>query len=133
MPKNTQTTQIILIALKCFHIGNKFSFNYFNYIFESKLYYYSVSYVFYEQYLTIWKDAYLNLGVSLFAIFIVTVSLMGLDLYTAIIVCLTIAMIIVNMFGAMCILNIELNAVSLVNLVMVFIFLFFLIKYLKYK
>lgn len=44
---------------------------------------------------------------------------MGLDFYTAIIICTTIAMIIINMFGAMYLFNIELNAVSLVNLVMV--------------
>jgi len=78
---------------------------------------YSVSYVFYEQYLTIWRDSYMNLGVSLLAIFVVTVILMGLDFYTAFIVCATIAMIIVNMFGSMYLLNVELNAVSLVNLV----------------
>ena len=57
---------------------------------------YSVSYVFYEQYLTIWKDSFFNLGVSLSAIFIVTVILMGLDIYTAVIVCVTITMIIVR-------------------------------------
>ena len=44
---------------------------------------------------------------------------MGLDIYTASIVCLTIIMIIVDMFAAMFILGIELNAISLVNLVMV--------------
>ena len=59
------------------------------------------------------------------AIFVVTVILMGLDIYTAVIVCATIAMIIINMFGAMCVMHIELNAVSLVNLVMVWtIFVF---------
>ena len=79
---------------------------------------YSVSYVFYEQYLTIWQDAAVNLGVSLSAIFIVTVILLGLDFHTAFIICLNIAMIIVNMFGAMFLLGIDLNAVSLVNLVM---------------
>jgi Niemann-Pick C1 protein len=79
---------------------------------------YSVSYVFYEQYLTIWKDGAINLSISLLAIFIVTGLLLGLDFYSATIVCVVIAMIIVNMFGAMCVLNIELNAVSLVNMVM---------------
>lgn len=79
---------------------------------------YSVSYVFYEQYLTIWTDTATNLSISLAAIFVVTLLLLGLDFYTAFIVCLTIAMIVVNMFGAMYILDINLNAVSLVNLVM---------------
>jgi Niemann-Pick C1 protein len=80
---------------------------------------YSVSYVFYEQYLTIWKDGAINLSVSLLAIFLVTGILLGLDFYSATIVCVVIAMIIVNMFGAMHLLDIELNAVSLVNIVMV--------------
>lgn len=88
--------------------------------------------MFYEQYLTIWKDAYINLGVSLLAIFVVTVLLMGLDIYTAVIVCATITMIIINMFGAMCVLHIELNAVSLVNLVMVNNFLIFLFQVVKH-
>ena len=88
----------------------------------------SVFHVFYEQYLTIWKDAALNLGVSILAIYAVTVLLMGLDFYTALIVCATIIMIIVNMFAAMFILRIELNAISLVNLVMVEIKRFFLLK-----
>ena len=80
---------------------------------------YSISYVFYEQYLTIWKDGAINLSISLLAIFLVTGILLGLDFYSATIVCIVIAMIIVNMFGAMHLLNIELNAVSLVNIVMV--------------
>ena len=75
--------------------------------------------MFYEQYLTIWEDAARNLCVSLLAVFVVTIILMGLDIYTAVIVCTTITMIIIDMFGAMYLLNIELNAVSLVNLVMV--------------
>jgi Niemann-Pick C1 protein len=54
----------------------------------------------------------------LIAIFIVTVLLMGFDIYTATIISFTIAMITVNMFGAMYLFNIELNAISLVNLVM---------------
>ncbi len=53
------------------------------------------------------------------AIFIVIVILMGLDIYTAAIVTITITMVIIHMFAAMFILNIELNAISLVNLVMV--------------
>jgi Niemann-Pick C1 protein len=79
---------------------------------------YSVSYVFYQQYLTIWKDGAINLSISLSSIFVVTFILMGLDLHTAFIIFLTIAIIIIDMFGAMFILGIEFNAVSLVNLVM---------------
>uniref|UniRef100_A0A672H4P8 SSD domain-containing protein n=1 Tax=Salarias fasciatus TaxID=181472 RepID=A0A672H4P8_SALFA len=77
-----------------------------------------VFYVFYEQYLTIAHDTALNLGVSLAAIFVVTAVLLGFELWSALLVCVTIAMILVNMFGVMWLWGISLNAVSLVNLVM---------------
>jgi len=79
---------------------------------------YSVFYVFYDQYITIWRDGLMNLSVSVLAIFLVTIVLLGFDFYTGFIITLTIGMIIVNMFAAMFLLGIELNAVSLVNLVM---------------
>lgn len=81
--------------------------------------FYSVFYVFYEQYLTIVYDTALNLNVSLAAIFVVTAVLLGFELWSAVIVCITIAMILVNMFGVMWLWGISLNAVSIVNLVMV--------------
>lgn len=59
-----------------------------------------------------------NIGISLGAIFLVTAIILGLDLYTALIVTTTIASILVNMFGAMYLLGIDLNAISVVNLVM---------------
>ncbi|XP_010585114.1 NPC intracellular cholesterol transporter 1 isoform X1 [Loxodonta africana] len=79
---------------------------------------YSVFYVFYEQYLTIIDDTIFNLGVSLGAVFLVTFVLLGCELWSAVIMCVTIAMILVNMFGVMWLWGISLNAVSLVNLVM---------------
>ncbi|XP_028988073.1 NPC intracellular cholesterol transporter 1 [Betta splendens] len=79
---------------------------------------YSVFYVFYEQYLTIVFDTALNLSLSLAAIFVVTTVLLGFELWAAVLVSVTIAMIIINMFGVMWLWNISLNAVSLVNLVM---------------
>uniref|UniRef100_A0A8C3YDN5 NPC intracellular cholesterol transporter 1 n=1 Tax=Catagonus wagneri TaxID=51154 RepID=A0A8C3YDN5_9CETA len=79
---------------------------------------YSVFYVFYEQYLTVIDDTIFNLGLSLGAIFLVTVVLMGCELWATVIMCITIAMILVNMFGVMWLWDISLNAVSLVNLVM---------------
>lgn len=88
---------------------------------------YSLPYVYYEQYLTIWRDAAFNLTISLVCIFVVTAILLGLDFYTGFLITLVIAMIVVDMFGALYLFNIELNAVSLVNLVMV-INLFLLIK-----
>ncbi|KAL7984357.1 hypothetical protein Chor_002927, partial [Crotalus horridus] len=79
---------------------------------------YSLFYVFYEQYLTIVNDTIFNLGISLGSIFIVTMVLLGFEIWAAIIVSFTIAMILVNMFGVMWLWGITLNAVSLVNLVM---------------
>uniref|UniRef100_A0A1A8RVZ4 Niemann-Pick disease, type C1 n=1 Tax=Nothobranchius rachovii TaxID=451742 RepID=A0A1A8RVZ4_9TELE len=85
---------------------------------DHKVFAYSVFYVFYEQYLTIAHDTALNLGVSLIGIFVVTTVLLGFELWSAVIVTITIAMILVNMFGVMWLWGISLNAVSLVNLVM---------------
>ncbi|KAL0275291.1 UNVERIFIED_CONTAM: hypothetical protein PYX00_003193 [Menopon gallinae] len=79
---------------------------------------YSIFYVFYEQYLTIWIDTIKNMVVSFLAIFLTTYILLGLDLCSAIIVMITIAMIIINIGGLMYWWSIDLNAVSLVNLVM---------------
>lgn len=79
---------------------------------------YSVFYVFYEQYLTIVDDTVFNLCVSLAAIFFVAVILLGFEIWSAVLMCVTISMILVNMFGVMWLWNISLNAVSLVNLVM---------------
>lgn len=85
---------------------------------------YSVFYVFYEQYLTMWPDTIKSIGISLLAIFIVTFLLMGLDIFSSIVVIVTITMIVVNIGGLMYWWHITLNAVSLVNLVMVSLFLF---------
>ncbi|XP_017879990.1 NPC intracellular cholesterol transporter 1 isoform X1 [Ceratina calcarata] len=79
---------------------------------------YSVFYVFYEQYLTMWPDTLFSIGISLIAIFVVTFLLMGLDIFSSIVVVITITMIVVNIGGLMYWWHITLNAVSLVNLVM---------------
>lgn len=79
----------------------------------------SVFYVFYEQYLTIAHDTAFNLCVSLGSIFLVSTVLLGFELWSAALVSVTIAMILVNLFGVMWLWSISLNAVSLVNLVMV--------------
>uniref|UniRef100_A0A3Q1FYK2 Niemann-Pick disease, type C1 n=1 Tax=Acanthochromis polyacanthus TaxID=80966 RepID=A0A3Q1FYK2_9TELE len=85
---------------------------------DHKVFAYSVFYVFYEQYLTIAYDTALNLSVSLASIFVVTTVLLGFELWSAVMISITIAMILVNMFGVMWLWSISLNAVSLVNLVM---------------
>merc|ERR1711997_1129227 len=62
-----------------------------------KVFPYSIFYVFYEQYLTMWEDTLTSLGISLGAIFVVTFLLMGLDLTSAIIVLFTVLLILVNL------------------------------------
>ncbi|CAG9564492.1 unnamed protein product [Danaus chrysippus] len=79
---------------------------------------YSVFYVFYEQYLTMWPDTLKSMGISVLSIFLVTFVLMGFDLFSALVVVITITMIVVNLGGLMYWWGISLNAVSLVNLVM---------------
>ncbi len=76
-------------------------------------------YVYYEQYLTVANNAIFNLGLSMAAIFVVTLVLLGFDLWSSVVVVLTISMILVSMLGMMYLWDITLNAVSLVNLVMV--------------
>ncbi|XP_055608436.1 NPC intracellular cholesterol transporter 1 homolog 1b [Uranotaenia lowii] len=79
---------------------------------------YSVFYVYYEQYLTIWADTLLSLGLSLAAVFVVTFLVTGLDVVFSAIVLLMVFLILLNMGGFMWLWGITLNAVSLVNLVM---------------
>jgi hypothetical protein len=79
----------------------------------------SVFYVFYEQYLTIWEDTFQSLGLSLAAVFVATLVLTGFDVFSAFIVLIIVAMVVINLGGLMYWWNVSLNAVSLVNLVMV--------------
>lgn len=81
--------------------------------------YSSVFYVYYEQYLTIWTDFVESITYSLLLVFGVTFILTGLDLFAAIVILMTVSMIILHMLGMMYVWNISLNAVSLVNLIMV--------------
>ena len=76
-------------------------------------------YVFYEQYLTIINQTIMNLCICMSAIFVVTFVLLGFDLVSAVIAFVVITMIIVDIMGMMFMWNINLNALSLVNLVMV--------------
>lgn len=80
---------------------------------------FSIFYVFYEQYLTIWDDAIFSLGLSLAAIFIVTLLVTGLDIISSTLVLFMVTLILFDMLGIMWLWNITLNAVSLVNLVVV--------------
>lgn len=83
------------------------------------MFFFSVFYVFYEQYLTIWKDSIFSLGISLVAIFVVSFILTGIDFIAALVILLMDTLILINMGGMMWFWNISLNAISLVNLVVV--------------
>nr|XP_012232256.1 PREDICTED: Niemann-Pick C1 protein-like isoform X2 [Linepithema humile] len=83
-----------------------------------KVFPYSVFYVFYEQYLTIWQEILSSIGLSLAVIFVVTLLFTGLSLFSAVIVVFTVSTIMINIAGLMYWWNVSLNAVSLVNLVM---------------
>ncbi|KAM3830837.1 NPC1-like intracellular cholesterol transporter 1 isoform 1-T1 [Vipera latastei] len=78
---------------------------------------YTITYVFYEQYLTITTVGIINLALCLVPTFAVCYILLGLDLRSAFINLLTIIMIIVDTVGAMNLWGISYNAVSLINLV----------------
>ncbi|CAF2718812.1 unnamed protein product [Rotaria sp. Silwood2] len=78
----------------------------------------NVFYVFYDQYLTIWRDLIVNLSLSFAAVFLVTFILLGFDFHTSFLIILCVFMIIIDMFGVMYLWHIELNAVSVVNIVM---------------
>ncbi|KAH7664266.1 NPC1-like protein [Dioscorea alata] len=78
---------------------------------------YSVFYIFFEQYLHIWKTAVINIAIGLGAVFVVCLVI-TCSLWTSSIILMVLAMIIVDMMGVMALLEIQLNAVSVVNLVM---------------
>merc|ERR1719433_153108 len=79
---------------------------------EVNVFPYSVFYVFYEQYLTMWEDTLQSLGISVGTIFVVTFILMGFDLLCATIILFVIVLILVNLLAFMYWFNITLNAVS---------------------
>lgn len=78
---------------------------------------YSVFYMFFEQYLDIWKSAVINLAIAIGAVFLVCLVI-TCSLWSSAIILLVLAMIVVDLMGVMAILDIQLNAVSVVNLVM---------------
>lgn len=78
---------------------------------------YSVFYIFFEQYLDIWRIALINIAVALGAIFIVCLVITS-SFWCSAIILLVLVMIVVDLMGVMAILDIQLNAVSVVNLIM---------------
>ncbi|MFS8006288.1 putative Sterol-sensing domain, protein patched/dispatched [Helianthus anomalus] len=78
---------------------------------------YSVFYMFFEQYLDIWKTALISLAVAICAVFVVCL-IITCSIWSSGIIVVVLMMILVDLLGVMAVLNIQLNAVSVVNLVM---------------
>ncbi|CAA0830100.1 Patched family protein [Striga hermonthica] len=78
---------------------------------------YAVFYMFFEQYLDIWKTALINLAIAIGAVFVVCFGI-TCSVWTSAIILVVLSMIVVDLLGVMAILNIQLNALSVVNLVM---------------
>ncbi|KAM3610337.1 uncharacterized protein V6R79_002489 [Siganus canaliculatus] len=78
---------------------------------------YTVTNVFYEQYLTIVPEGLFNIGMCLLPTFVVCCLLLGLDLRSGLLNLITIVMIVVDTVGVMTLWSIDYNAVALINLV----------------
>uniref|UniRef100_A0A3Q2T462 NPC1 like intracellular cholesterol transporter 1 n=1 Tax=Fundulus heteroclitus TaxID=8078 RepID=A0A3Q2T462_FUNHE len=78
---------------------------------------YTITYVFYEQYLTIVQEGLFNISLCLLPTFVVCCLLLGLDLRSGLLNLLTIIMIVVDTVGVMTLWGIDYNAVALINLV----------------
>ncbi|XP_033015105.1 NPC1-like intracellular cholesterol transporter 1 [Lacerta agilis] len=78
---------------------------------------YTITYVFYEQFLSIALAGVINLAVCLLPTFLVCCVLLGMDLRSGLINLFTIIMILVDTQGAMTLWGISFNAISLINLV----------------
>ncbi|XP_068461309.1 NPC1-like intracellular cholesterol transporter 1 [Clinocottus analis] len=78
---------------------------------------YTVTNVFYEQYLTIVPEGLFNIALCLLPTFVVCCLLLGLDLRSGLLNLFTIIMITVDTVGVMTLWGIDYNAVALINLV----------------
>ncbi|EON97228.1 putative patched sphingolipid transporter protein [Phaeoacremonium minimum UCRPA7] len=77
---------------------------------------YSVFYVFFDQYASIVGLSAALLGAAVGVIFVVSAVLLG-SILTAAVVSITVIMTIIDIIGAMAVVGVSLNAVSLVNLI----------------
>ncbi|KAE9603500.1 putative protein patched/dispatched [Lupinus albus] len=89
----------------------------FTLLVQIEIFPYSVFYMFFEQYLNIWKTALVNLAIAIGAVFIVCLVITS-SFWSSTIILLVLVMIVVDLMGVMAILKIQLNAISVVNLVM---------------
>jgi Niemann-Pick C1 protein len=77
---------------------------------------YSSFYIFFAQYVTIYRDSLVLVGSALGAVLLFSIILLA-SLRTALIVTATVAMIVTDVAGMMVLFGVSLNALSLVNLV----------------
>ncbi|CAM6128550.1 unnamed protein product [Calypogeia fissa] len=84
---------------------------------QIKIFPYSVFYIYFEQYLDIWASAIGSILLALVAVFLVCFAITS-SWWTSCIIFIVIAMIITDLMAVMVLWNIQLNAVSVVNLVM---------------
>ncbi|KAJ8421237.1 hypothetical protein Cgig2_028187 [Carnegiea gigantea] len=84
---------------------------------QMEIFPYSVFYMFFEQYLDIWRTALVNLAIAIGAVFIVCVVITW-SIWSSLLILLVITMIVLDLLGVMALLKIQLNAVSVVNLIM---------------
>ncbi|KAG0139530.1 hypothetical protein CROQUDRAFT_54585 [Cronartium quercuum f. sp. fusiforme G11] len=82
----------------------------------SRVYAYSIFYVFFDQYITIRLTAFELLFLALTSVFLVSTALLG-SWRTAAVIVGTVLMMFANILGAMGLWDVNLNAISLVNLV----------------
>ncbi|XP_048558735.1 NPC intracellular cholesterol transporter 1-like isoform X2 [Triticum urartu] len=84
---------------------------------QMEIFPYSVFHIFFEQYLSVWKTAIMNICVCLGAVFVVCLVVTS-SLWASAIILIVLAMIVLDLMGVMAVLGIQLNAISIVNLVM---------------
>ncbi|XP_045451806.1 NPC intracellular cholesterol transporter 1 homolog 1b-like [Melitaea cinxia] len=78
---------------------------------------YSVFYVYYEQYLSMWEETFKSLGFSLLGVLFINLFMTGFNFLITFALTFTVIMITIEMMGVMYIWSIPLNAVSCVNLI----------------
>ena len=81
------------------------------------VYPYSLFFAFYEQYLTLPNDALKQVGTAVAAVFIVSLLIVK-SLVASLIIIVCLLMILINLIAYMVYFNININAISVVNLVM---------------
>lgn len=78
---------------------------------------YSLFFVFYEQYLTMWTDTFASIGFCLIGAMVFNLLASGFNIMSTFAVTFTVILVVLNMMGVMYIWNIPLNAVSCINLI----------------